>query len=67
MLACPHVRIGDGQRGTFAQHKDFRVLALDGEKSQRGFIQNDFLKESHGLELLKLSKLDNFAPWLTRA
>lgn len=30
------------------------------------FVRNDFLKESHGLELVKMLESNNLSPWLTR-
>lgn len=36
------------------------------DKVLRSFTQNDFLKESHALEMSKLHNLCNLSPWLTR-
>ena len=30
------------------------------------FVKNDFLKEGHALEIVKVSIFDNLVPWLDR-
>lgn len=58
-------RIADA-KGIKQSHVALRLKFAEMPQSIAGvIIKNDFLKESHAAEILKLSNFDNLSPWMT--